>query len=436
MLKDFKKFCISTIKNSFYLMAKYIFAGIFFIVLTVFANKLDLNSLTYFNAILSILFFSEMFGFGICNCISVYINQNIDKKDKILGFVKSGFNVSLLVSIVFILIIILFKDFIFRHIIIVNINDNYLFLYIMIPVFFLNIINYYFENILKSLKEFKNQFILNILKNGIIFIGIIFISIFFKLNIYQIGFLYLLSYIIQLIYLGYLYKYKTKKITFNFLNIFKIKSEKDKTFLKKIFIYSFIEIIGGAGYTLSALFLLKKGEQIYNSYCYFENVLDIVNGFYFALLSVASISICNSLGKNNKDEAYKNSIFILIFICLIWGCYCIGYILLKPLFISGMNVEIIKTASNISYMYLLIHLFRFIDWALNSYIINQGGETKVSLITNIFGICYFILLFIFADYIPNNNLLLIFLVGFDSLVKLIVGLIYFFSKKWMVNITK
>ncbi|MNN75455.1 hypothetical protein D3C81_1917600 [compost metagenome] len=87
-------------------------------------------------------------------------------------------------------------------------------------------------------------------------------------------------------------------------------------------------------------------------------------------------------------------------------------------------------------MYLAIQLFRFIDWCLNSYILNLGGKTRFIFMSQLSGFIYYILLFIFADKIPQNNLLLIFLVGFVSIFKVSMGLIYFFSKRWMVRLNE
>ncbi|MNV78117.1 hypothetical protein D3C71_1715890 [compost metagenome] len=101
-----------------------------------------------------------------------------------------------------------------------------------------------------------------------------------------------------------------------------------------------------------------------------------------------------------------------------------------------MNVEIQNVGLTIAFVYLIIQLFRYIDWLFNSYILVLGAEVKLPFVLDCFSLLYFVMLFVFINKLPDNPVLLILLVGGDSIIKTIINSVYFKSKKWMKNITE
>ncbi|MCX8074005.1 MAG: MATE family efflux transporter [Clostridia bacterium] len=435
-IKNFFKFAQHIVHESLVLSVKYIFVGIYFIILTVLVNRFNISDLTYFNGVFAILIFSDIIGYGIGSGISIYINQNINNKEVVKKHIKLSLIIASVFAVLFTLIIIIFKDYLFSKIIVVEITDGYKFFYTMVPVIFLNIIISYFEDILKILKEFKMQLILEVIKNVIILLGILLIVLTGNLNIYHISAFYTLSFIVMIPIIIYVFKYRTKVINIDLLKLNQIKSTKDIAVIKTLAMIVAKEVAWNIGYTLSALILLKKSELLYNSYNYFENILDVCVGLYFSVINVSCISVCRDLGKKDFEKAYKEGKYVIDLTFLMWCFLAILYIVFRPIILSGMNIEISSTGDKIAYIYLLIQLFRYIDWTLNSYLLTLGGKAKLPFILDVLSLVYFVILFVVSDYIPSNDYLLIFLVGFDSFVKMIINLGVFKSKVWLANVSE
>ncbi len=435
-LKEFTNYFVTNIKESTLLTVKYIVYGIYLIILTVIANRFDLESLTYFNAVLVLVYFSEMISYGVSSGINIYINQNIENKEVVKKYISLGFSMCLVIASLFILLLYFSKEFIFSQIMKVNVYDNYLFFDIMLITIFQNIILRFFLDVLKIIKEFKYQLIITFVESVLILIGISAVGYFLTQNIYVIAVSYIVSYGVMLPIILYILKNKTKRISFSFKEIVNCVPKINIKEVYTILSIGLKEIIWNIGYTLSGIILLNKSEILYNSYSYYENMLDVVNGVYFSIITVCSIGICNELGKGNFAKAYKNSKYSIIMSVMIWLCMLLIYILFKGYIISGMNIEIQQIGEYIAFAYLLIQLFRYIDWLLNSYILVLGANVKLPVILDISGLIYFSILLYFAKYLPNNPIILILIVGSDSIIKSIINLIYFKSKKWMNTISE
>ena len=434
-IRGFFGFVKNIAKDSVMLLLKYIFVGIFWIILTIVANKFELNDLTYFNAIFSLMVLSCIIPFGISQGIGVFINQNIDDKKSKKRHIKVGFLLNLIASIIILLMIFIFKELIFERLIIVEITDNYKFFYMMLPVIFMVMNCDYFSNILKILKESKVNLLFCMVDFGV---TLLFIGLFYSLGALSLNILaicYILTKIICMpSFTCYAFKYLTKD-KYDIIKILKTKTNFKIKELKQICQFAATETIWNIGYIISGLVLLKNSELIYNSYTYFENVLSILNGLYFSFINICSITICSHLGRKEYDKAYQNGKYSIVLIIIIWSIIAGSTILFQGIITSGMNADIQTIGKTILLPYMVIQLLRFLDWGVFTYITSTCGDLKLISTMNYIWLVYFIILFILSNFIKINEVLLILLIGLDGLVNTIIGLRYFKSKKWLKKVT-
>lgn len=134
----FLKYFISTLKEAKFLIIKYVIVGLYLIVSGVVTNRLNLNNLTYYNAIITLSFFAEMIGFGFIEGFGIYINQNIQDKEKSKNYAKIGFYWTIVFSLLFIILLACFPNFIIKDVLSIDFNVEYSFYYLMVISIFLS----------------------------------------------------------------------------------------------------------------------------------------------------------------------------------------------------------------------------------------------------------------------------------------------------------
>ena len=96
-MKNFIIFFGSCFKEGRSLILKYILAGVTTAAITIFANKLELDSITYFNAISSITAFTIILAFGVTCAVGIFVNHNDNESDK-KRYIRMGFFLTLCIS--------------------------------------------------------------------------------------------------------------------------------------------------------------------------------------------------------------------------------------------------------------------------------------------------------------------------------------------------
>lgn len=431
--KGFLQFFWTTLKNSKMLLLKYVITAVLLTISTLFANKLQLAELSYFNGVCTIMYFSGIFSFGIGVGLSVFINQNKNNEEKVVHYVKFGFYLTILFGIIFCILIAVFKDFIFTKIMNLNMTDGGLFYYYMLPAIFFGMIFDYFIKMYVYLEKFNYMLLVSSLQSITMVICFMLIYFYKSLNLGNIALIYNISYllciIIALIIFG---KAKTNRV-----NLFKIEKKNftlNKKEWKTIFFLGGKEVVWEIGYFCLSLFLVKISEGIFNTYSYYENVLDIFNGLLFAFLNITQIEICKQLGKNHFGQAYKTAKYSIWSSMLIWVIYfLLSFCLFIPI-TNGINVEIRQLGKIVFFLYIFIHLFRFLSWNLASYILCCGGEGKIIFALEILASAYYVVLYFVGGLLPNNVYLAYFLISVDSIIKIPICLVIFYRKKWLINV--
>lgn len=428
----FWKYLLKTYKKASTLLIIGIATAVYLTVSSIFANQMQIAELTYFNAMLSLAYFSTMIGFGISGGMAIYINQNFKNKKAVAGYTKIGMYLTIAVLIFFVLIVIVFKDLIFKYIFNISSQSNTLFFFLMCGYILVNGLGYYFTDTLKNMKKFKFQLIQIVTFAILLISGFAILRLSNGLYLNLIGILYLFASIINLIILYVLFL-KDKEYKINLLTFTKIKLTLKQ--FSTILYMAFSQIVWQIGYMFTSMFLLKISELYFNVYAYYENVLDMFNTLYFSFIIITSIEIARSLGENKKDEAYKHGKYSIYFSLFIWLVYAVLSLILIVPINSGLHIELqsIGTASMI--LYVAIHLPRFIAWNLSGYILVWGGVVKTIFWCEIISSLYYVLIFIFANHLPNSLYWTYFFIGIDSLIKIPVYLTMFKKKKWLVNLS-
>ncbi len=428
---NFWRYFFKTLKKSSFLIINSGILAIYFILSAIFANKMDLDSLTFYNAMIAIGDFVLTFGYGIGLGVSLFINQNINNKEKKQAYIKLGLLLTFIFSLVFSAFLLIFKNNILESFIGIDAAENSNFYYYMIAFAFLNSIAYYLTVILTQQKYFVMTIITSVVFSLLIIIGFVILYFSSSLALDLIGLIFLIA-IIMLVIVCYLIFLYHKNIKINLLKPQKFSIK--KSVLRIILTFMSNAAVWSIGIIFLNYFLLKVNNNVYNAYFYFQETLYIFDIFYFAFASLISIEITRSLGEGKFDEAFKHSKYCILGSLVLWGFFAICSIIVSIPLINQINFELYSIAYISIALYLVIQLIRYFFWNFSSYILTCGGKVKLQFYLELASMIYFILLYIIADFIPDNIYLLYFLIVLDMIIKIPIEIIIFRRKKWMATL--
>ena len=431
--KEFWKYFFATYKSSKLLIVRYLIVSIYLTVTSIIANKMNLSDLTYYNAIIGLASFGGLIGFGLANGIGLYVNQNIKNKEKVGCYINKGTYLSFIFSFLFVcLLVILYKPVL--HIILgLEKGINYNFYFMMLVYIFLDTVLTYFTGILMDLKMYLAKLITSIIQGALLISGFLLIYLKFYLSLILIPYIYIFTALMMLLYTS-VYFLKNKEVKVNIFKPTKIKLSKKE--MNVIFQMVTSQFVWQIGYSALSFFLLKSNKVYFNQYSYYENVLDIFNGLYFAFVNVTSIDICRKLGEGKFEETYKIGKYSLLASVVIWSVYFLLSISLGSFIIEGMSIDIRDSAYIAIILYVVMHLFRFISWNLISYILCWGGEMKILVWQEVISTFYFIVIYLLSKFIPQNIYLIYGLITMPVIAQTILGLIIFKRKNWMKKLSQ
>lgn len=428
--KTFSKYFVTTFKESKWLLLKYIVVAILMSIISVLANLLGVEELTYLNAFLSIYAFASIIAFGVSNGISIFMNQNIGSKFKVRKYAKIGFEINFIFSVIATFLLMAFPTFFMETLMDYHPSD-YTFYYIMCGYFLLSCTSNYLANSLKSLKFFKQQLISELVPLLVTIIGFVVLLTCGIYYLNYIGITYIISSAITIVF-AYVFLLKNKEISVNFSKLQTINLTKKQWGI--LLSNLVVEFIWQIGYYASSVMLIRVSEALFNTYSYLENVLDVFNGFLFAFTSVSAIKITRYLGRNNFEEAYKYGKYSIYASMLIWVFYFVcSMILIYPISL-GVNKEYVSMMYYVIPCYVGIHFFRFVAWNMGSYLLRLGGKNAPFVVIEIACSVLYILECFVVQYLPSNIFVMYLLLVLPTLIFLPVYFGIFKSKKWMANI--
>jgi len=419
----------NTIKESKWLLLRFLVVGLYLIIVGIIANRLNLNDLTFYNSMLTLCYLGEMIAFGFSEGFGIYINQHISELDKSKKYAKLGlyftFGLMLAIAILFACL----PNFVVKNILNLDFEVNLVFYYLMIVAMIFMTIFSYINLLLKKVGSFKFQLITSFVQALLITLSMTIILLTHSLMLIPIGIIYILVHIICII-VGHILLTKNKQFKINLFKCEKIHLTRQE--LKVVIARALSEIIWEVGYVFISLFILKVDVVAYNQYCYYENALDILNGLFFTIVSVISIKICRCIGEGKKEEAKLHANYSIKATFVVWIIYAIISLCLFIPLRNGMNIELQNTAFLSLSLYLSMSLFRFIEWNLGTYILGQSEFfAKGGLILETIFMFYWIGLYLIATFIPVNIIVIYSLIAFENLIKIIVSICVYKNPKWL-----
>lgn len=162
-------------------------------------------------------------------------------------------------------------------------------------------------------------------------------------------------------------------------------------------------------------------------------------GMFSGLSSAAVVMVGKRLGQNDKEEAFFISKFLIKagFI----GSFIISAVLvvLVPFYVRLYNIEpeVAKITCYIVYALAAVIFAKILNMILGGGIIRSGGDTKITLIIDLIGTWIFgVPLGLLAAFVFHLPIYWVyFILSLEEVVRLMIGFIVFYRKKWMQNVT-
>ena len=162
-------------------------------------------------------------------------------------------------------------------------------------------------------------------------------------------------------------------------------------------------------------------------------------GMFSGLSSAAVVMVGKRLGQNDKEEAFFISKFLIKagFI----GSFIISAVLvvLVPFYVRLYNIEpeVAKITCYIVYALAAVIFAKILNMILGGGIIRSGGDTKITLIIDLIGTWIFgVPLGLLAAFVFHLPIYWVyFILSLEEVVRLVIGFIFFYRKKWMQNVT-
>lgn len=162
-------------------------------------------------------------------------------------------------------------------------------------------------------------------------------------------------------------------------------------------------------------------------------------GMFSGISSAAVVMVGKRLGANNFDDAYHSSKYLIKIGAI--GSVIIGGVLALfiPYYVKFFNIEpeVEKLTCYIVYALSLILFAKILNMIIAGGILRSGGNTKYTLYIDLIGTwCFGVPLGLIAAFVFHLPIYLVyFILSLEEVVRLIMGIYLFYSKKWMRNIT-
>ena len=226
--------------------------------------------------------------------------------------------------------------------------------------------------------------------------------------------------------------------------VFKIQFHFEKSFIKQIgrvlAPILVCEFLWSLGENVYAIIYGHIGTEACAAMTLTYPLQTIVIGALSGVAASAGIIIGKSLGCSENEVAYNNSkefIKITIFLALIIS---VVVALLAPYYVKLFNVSehTRKITVYILYSYVLVFIAKVINMVLGGGILRSGGQTKYTMWMDLIGTwCIGVPVgYIAAYFLKLPVYYVYFLLSLEEYIRVLLGIVLFKSKRWMVNITE
>lgn len=420
----FWKYFGRVIKNSKWLILMGVFVSLMWMATAIFTNTLQLSELTYFNVLVSIMLFCDIFSFATAQAFIVMLSKKKDKYKQALNFCSLINIAVMLVAAVFLFAA---KDFILLDLFKLDSSGEPLFYYLMIGFIIFRCITRYYEITMRGTGLTKQIMISTLITFLAMMSGwaILILTDGFALN--YIPIIFYVSQALSFAYAAFIIK-REKGV--NVFDIFSLEKPTKEDF-KMIFEKLALEVFWQIGCTVCSMFMLKLNVKIYDSYMYFENALDIFNIVYFAFMYVTSVQVAIAIGEERAEDAFKISKYSVYISMITWvGYFVLSGAICYPILL-GINPELFEISLQTYFIYTGLYFFRFVDWCMTTYCISMSGRNLAQAIIQCFSLAFYVTLYFTAQYLPNNVFFVYGLLILEAVAVLITEIILFFRKGWL-----
>lgn len=312
-----KKFVL----NSFYSIISWLVPIIImFVSVPIFMKHLGTNMYGVYILLNNIVYFISLINFGTADSVLKYVSEL--KKDESRGIsdiLNTSLSVNLITSLLFLIIVIIFRKFIIVRFLKLTVNSyNVGILVTSALVFVVNFLSNNFISFFKGLQIFKVNMILTILNNIVLNVGLILLVVFgIKLN----G-IFLYTLLIAIINL-FIYIILIKK----FVPQFKIRPSINKDILLRIFNFSKFSFLNGFCSLITAnsdkLFIGYFFNSTLVAYYTIPSNLSMkLQNFFSSALNVVFPKVSELYKTKNykKLKTYYYKLFKFVFLILILIC--------------------------------------------------------------------------------------------------------------------
>lgn len=224
----------------------------------------------------------------------------------------------------------------------------------------------------------------------------------------------------------------------------KIMGLTDLGFYKKISIIVFPILLNefswSVGENIYAGIYGRMGKEVLAAMTLTNPLQGLFIGMFSGLSSAALVMVGKRLGQNNKDEAFSISKY-LIKVGFIGSMIIAAVIVaLSPFYVKLYNVEPeVKELTIYILCALAAVIFaKILNMILGGGIIRSGGNTHYTLVIDAIGTWIFGvplgLVTAFVFHLPIYWVY--FILSLEEVVRLLIGFVIFYRKKWMKNVTQ
>lgn len=277
--------------------------------------------------------------------------------------------------------------------------------------------------------------ITNTLLNYLLIYGI---WIFPKMGIVGAALATSISRVIELAIILILYKKARKQKNFKLTPVFVFHKEfvrKGMIVLAPILLSEFMWSVGENVYTMIYGHI---GTAAFAGMTLTNAIQTIAIGALSGIAASAGIIVGESLGSGDYDKAYSQSKSFLKITIIMAVIISVIIALLAPYYVKLFNVsqESRNMGIYILYAYSVIFTAKVINMVLTGGIIRSGGETKYIMFIDLIGTWIFgVPLGLITAYVFKMPIYWVyFILSLEEVVRVIMGVIFFRSKRWMKNI--
>ena len=216
----------------------------------------------------------------------------------------------------------------------------------------------------------------------------------------------------------------------------------DRPFLKQYFVVAWPimanELLWGGGTALLNMIYGHMGTLEYAALTMCNTLENIITTVFLSLANSANVLVGKEIGRDRKDRAYQNALAITCWTSVIAALFGLGMLALRgPITgIFQQTPEVTGLALKLIVIMALTLPLRFLQYIHICGILRAGADGKKAAFYDFLGVWCISIPVAFLGLAVKAPFLWVYLgvVLSDSLVKDVLVLRRFFSKKWMIKI--